>query len=235
MKVVVLNFSGNVGKTTIAVELLKPRMKEAPIYSIESINIGADANGVDVEQMRGAKYGELSEEIMRLDSAIVDVGASNVEEFMKLMQQFGGSHEEFDYFIVPVVKEKKAQGDTINTIAALKKIGVDRKRIRIVFNKVDTDESVQEEFSALFGAAEVDKTFTIRPDAVIYLNEVYERLKTVGKTLSEVMADKVDYRQQLREAKSEDEKDFCVRMVSIKRLAVTATDNLHTVFATVFK
>ena len=48
---------------------------------------------------------------MKLDDAIIDVGASNVEEFIKSMQQYDGSHEEFDYFVVPVVKEKKQQSE----------------------------------------------------------------------------------------------------------------------------
>lgn len=107
MKVAVMNFSGNVGKTTVAGQLLKPRMGNARIFSIESINAGADADGLEVEKMKGRKFGELVDEIMLLDSAIIDVGASNVEDFVKLMQQYAGSHEEFDFFVVPVVKEKK--------------------------------------------------------------------------------------------------------------------------------
>src|ERR1019366_9171704 len=150
-KVCVMNFSGNVGKTTVAGHLLKPRMGDAPIYSIESINTGADADGLDVEKMKGKKFGDLVDEIMPLNSAIVDVGASNVEDFLKLMQQFSGSHEEFDYFIIPVVKEKKVQADTVNTIRALQKIGIDKKRIRMVFNKVDVDDDIRDEFAALFG------------------------------------------------------------------------------------
>jgi len=51
MKVAVMNFSGNVGKTTVAGHLLKPRMGDAQIFSIESINAGADADGLDVEKM----------------------------------------------------------------------------------------------------------------------------------------------------------------------------------------
>ena len=53
MKVAVLNFSGNVGKTTVAAHLLKPRMGDAPVFSIESINSGADADGLEVEKMKG--------------------------------------------------------------------------------------------------------------------------------------------------------------------------------------
>lgn len=235
MKVAVLNFSGNVGKTTVAGHLLKPRLGDAPIYSIESINTGADADGLDVEKMRGKKFGELVDELMPLDTAIVDVGASNVEDFLKLMQQFDGSHEEFDFFVVPVVKEKKVQADTVNTIRALQKIGIDKKRIRLVFNKVEVDEAVADEFAALFGLAEAEKSFVVKPEATIYANEVFERLKAVGKSLGDITADETDYRARLRQAADEDEKELCVRMVALKRLAVTANKNLDDVFKALFK
>ncbi len=235
MKVAVLNFSGNVGKTTVAGHLLKPRMGDAPIYSIESINSGADADGLDVEKMKGKKFGELVDELMPLDTAIIDVGASNVEDFLKLMQQYDGSHEEFDYFIVPVVKEKKVQADTVNTIRALQKLGIEKKRIRMVFNKVEVDESVTEEFAALFGLAASEKSFVIKPEAVIYSNEVFERLKAVGKSLGDITADTTDYRAQLRQAKDDEEKELCVRMVALKRLAITANKNLDDVYKHLFK
>jgi hypothetical protein len=235
MKVAVLNFSGNVGKTTVSGHLLKPRMGDAPIYSIESINTGADADGLDVEKMKGKKFGDLVDELMPLDSAIVDVGASNVEDFLKLMQQYDGSHEEFDFFVVPVVKEKKVQADTVNTIRALQKIGVNKKRIRLVFNKVDVDESVGTEFAALFGLAESEKSFVVADAATIYANEVFERLKAVGKSLGDITADPVDYRAQLRQAASDEEKEMCIQMVALKRLAVTANKNLDDVFKVLFK
>lgn len=235
MKVAVMNFSGNVGKTTVAGHLLKPRMGDAQIYSIESINSGADADGLDVEKMKGKKFGELVDELMQRDSAIIDIGASNVEDFLKLMQQYDGSHEEFDYFVIPVVKEKKVQADTVNTIRALQKLGIEKKRIRLVFNKVEVDDSVADEFAALFGLAESEKSFVVKPEAVIYLNEVFERLKAVGKSLGEITSDETDYRAKLKTATDEDEKELCVRMVALKRLAVTANKNLDDVFKALFK
>jgi hypothetical protein len=230
MKVAVLNFSGNVGKTTIAGHLLKPRMGDATIFSVESLNVDASADGLEVEKMRGKKFGDLQEQLMMLDKAIVDVGASNVEEFIKLMQQYDGSHEEFDYFVVPVVKEKKQQADTVNTIRALSDMGISKNKIRLVFNKVETDESVEDEFAILFGLANTEKSFTLRPEAVIYSNEVYERLKTVGKSLGSITSDETDYRAKLRETSDADEKEMCVRMVALKRLAITANKNLDDVF-----
>jgi len=234
MKVAVINFSGNVGKTTTSAHLLKPRMNNAPIFSIESINAGVDSDGVEVEKMKGKKFGDLIDELMLLDSAIIDVGASNVEDFLKLMQQYDGSHEEFDYFVVPVTKEKKVQADTVNTIRALHKLGIDKKRIRVVFNKVEIDELVTDEFSSLFGLAALEKSFIIRPETVIYANEVFERMKSVGKSLSDITDDITDYRAKLREV-SGDEKDECVKMIALKRLSVTANKNLDDVFRTLFK
>lgn len=55
MKVVIINFSGNVGKSTIAAHLLKPRIPNASVFSIESINSGADSDGIEVEKLKGKK------------------------------------------------------------------------------------------------------------------------------------------------------------------------------------
>jgi hypothetical protein len=235
MKVAVMNFSGNVGKTTVAGHLLKPRMDDAPIFSIESLNVDASADGIEVEKMKGKKFGDLQEQLMMLDNAIIDVGASNVEEFIKLMQQYDGSHEEFDFFLIPVVKEKKQQSDTVNTIRALEKLGVPKSKIRTIFNKVEVDDTVADEFTALFGLADLEKNFTLRKEAVIHSNEVFERLKAVGKSLGEITADETDYRAKLREATTDDEKENCVRMISLKRLAQTANKNLDDAFKAVFK
>ena len=234
MKIAVLNFSGNVGKTTVAAHLLKPRMGDVPVYSIESINTGADTDGITVEKMQGRKFGELVDELMSLDTAIVDVGASNVEDFLKQMQQYSGSHEEFDLFVVPVVKERKVQADSINTILALNAIGIDRKRIRTVFNRVEVDERVEDEFAPVFGFAKAQKRFIANPLASIYTNEVFERLKTVGRSLEDISNDRTDYRELLRQTAREDEEQrrFLTGMVAIKRLAVSVNENLDTVYKT---
>ena len=50
MKVVVLNYTGTVGKTTIAVQLLSPRMNNAQIIAVKTINETAAGLGMEVEQ-----------------------------------------------------------------------------------------------------------------------------------------------------------------------------------------
>ncbi|WP_080953892.1 StbB family protein [Xanthomonas citri] len=174
---------------------------------------------------------------MTLDSAIVDVGASNVEEFIKQMGQFDGSHEEFDYFVVPAVSEKKQQIDTVNTIETLAGLGVPAKKIRVVFNKVELEDTndVPRLFGTLFGLHAETKWFTLRPEAVVFKNEIFDRLRSLKKTVSEIVADETDYRAMLREAKDEDAKAHAVSMISAQRLAKSANKNLDDVYKALFK
>lgn len=235
MKVAVINFSGNPGKTTLVDNLLAPRMR-AQKFQVETINAGASTN-VPAERLKGKNYGALQEDLMLLDSAIVDVGASNVEEFIKQMGQFAGSHEEFDYFLVPTVSEKKQQIDTVNTIETLAGLGVPPKKIRVVFNKVELEDAndVSQLFATIFGFYAETKRFTLRPDAVVFKNEIFERLHVLQKTVSEIVADETDYRAMLREAKNEEAKSFAVGMISAQRLARSAHQNLEDVYKTLFK
>ena len=233
-RIAVLNFSGNVGKTVVASHLLKPRMPDAKVFSIESINTGADTDGIEVEKMRGKAFGALADELLLADSAIIDVGASNVEDFLKMMIQYAGSHEDIDKFIVPTVKEKKVQADTVNTIRALQKIGVKKSRIHVVFNKVDVDNNIENDFAALFGLAASEKSFTLNERAAIYTNEIYERMKTIQTSLGQVNSDETDYRAKLRQATTDDEKEQCIAMIAMKRLAVSANENMNSVYETIF-
>ncbi|WP_197343432.1 StbB family protein [Ralstonia pseudosolanacearum] len=235
MKVAVINFSGNPGKSTLADNLLAPRMK-AQKFEIETINAGATANA-DAERLKGKDYGGLQEDLMTLDSAIVDVGASNVEEFIKQMGQFDGSHEEFDYFVVPAISEKKQQIDTVNTIKTLAGLGVPAKKIRVVFNKVELEDAndVPRLFAMIFGFHEAEKRFTLRPEAVVFKNEIFERLRGLNKTVSELVADETDYRAMLREATDEATKARAVSMISAQRLAKSAHKNLDDVYKVLFK
>lgn len=235
MKIAVVNFSGNTGKTTLSDSLLSPRMGGVR-FAVETINAGASDDAAEIERLKGRQFGELSEILMTEDNAVVDVGASNVEDFFKYMGQFAGSHEEFDFFLVPTVSEKKQQADTINTIKTLAALGVPRSRILVVFNKVEIDDAddLPHTFAALLGFHELEKKFTLKRDAVIYSNEVFERLRALKTNIAAVVQDTTDYREQLRAAQDDAAKEQAKRMISVQRLAKSAWQNLDQVYVTLF-
>jgi len=229
MKLVTINFSGNNGKTTLADHCFSPRMPDAIHISVETINAGNE----EVDKVRGKDYGLLQEELMMADSAVIDVGASNIEDFMKLMKQYTGSHEEFDFFIVPAVKEHKQLEDTLATIQALSALGIPAKKIRVVFNKVEVDDDVEQDFYPIFALHQQAKNFTLNPKAVLYSSELFKQLRAFKKTIPDLLNDQTDWRKKLKEAQSQEEKEMAVKMISMRRLATSAQENLDTVFKAV--
>lgn len=106
MKLAVINFSGNVGKSTVSRHLLAPRLNDATVVPVESIN----SDGTDDETIRGRQFGELQEALALMPDAVVDVGASNVEDFINLMRQYHGSHEDYDLLSSPPYQRRSSNG-----------------------------------------------------------------------------------------------------------------------------
>lgn len=231
MKVAVINFSGNVGKTTVARHLLAPRMSNAEVIPVESIN----SDGTDETAIRGKQFGELQEYLLTVDDAVVDIGASNVEDFVNLMRQYRGSHEDFDYFVVPTVPASKQQRDTISTIEALAENGVPAKKIRIVFNMVEVEDSPERVFAGLFEYQKEEKKFVIKPEAVIHVNDIFGKVKGSDKGIIEILKDETDYKQKIKEAANAEEKLHYAQMLAVKRLAAGVTEELDGVFKVLFK
>lgn len=231
MKIAVINFSGNVGKSTVARHLLAPRMKGAEIIPVESIN----SDGSEDEAIRGKQFGELQEALALMDDAVIDIGASNVEDFINKMTQYKRSHEDFDFFVIPTVGKSKQQRDTISTIDALSEIGVPAKKIRVVFNMLETDETPERVFPGLFEYAAAAKNFTLRPDAVIHMNDIYGKLKGAGHSIKDILEDQTDFKEKIKTAADSTEKLQYAQLLSIKRLAEGVSDELDAVFKTLLK
>ena len=171
MKVVVLNYTGTVGKTTIAAHLLSPRMDHAPIIAVESINETADNLGVSIEKYKGQKFRELFKRLFTMDQAIIDVGASNIEAFLDGMVKFDESHLEFDYFIIPVTPGTKEQKETISMIKTLASFSIPSEKIRIIFNRVESD--VSDEFTHIIHYVNKEQTATLNEARVNFASATF--------------------------------------------------------------
>lgn len=229
MKVAVMNLSGNVGKSTVAKHLLYPRIDGAAFVTIETIN----ADEGDGEKRKGKDFGKLIEDMLMVEDAVVDIGASNVEDVLKQMGDYEGSHEDFDLFVVPVTREAKQVRDTIGTIDALAAMGVAAEKIVVIFNKVDAGDDVRSVFEALFDYHSKFRRFTISADAKILHSELYQMLRAAQTSVNELVADPTDWKAELRKADNDDAKQNAVRMLSMKRLAGSAKKNLDSAFAAV--
>jgi hypothetical protein len=219
----VINFSGNVGKSTVARHLLAPRLEGAEVISIESIN----SDGTETAALRGKDFDELQDRLMTMQQVVVDVGASNVEDFVALMQRYAGSHEDFDAFVVPTVPPLKQQLDTIATLDQLSALGIAPSRIRLLFNCVDPKSDLGKVFYRLFQRHSQVGGFTLDYGAVVYENPIYEKIKAIGKTISEVNRDSTDYvawnARALEDGTPEAQRAHIRQMVALKRLALRVT------------
>lgn len=227
MKVAVINFSGNVGKTTIARHLLAPRIPGAEVVSIESIN----ADNGQGSALRGSQFGELQEYLQTIDNVVVDIGASNVEELLSLMRKYRGSHEDFDYFVVPTVPALKQQQDTIATIAELARIGIPVAKLRIVFNQVEDDADLHQTFEPLLSFVRAFPLVRASTRCRLSANEVFERAKGLEVSLADLATDGTDYKAAIAKTKDTAEKVALARKLATARLASGVVPELDDCFA----
>lgn len=215
MNLAVINFSGNVGKTTIARHLLAPRIPRCEVIAVESINAD-DAQGKTV---RGRQFAELQEFLQTPANVVVDIGASNVEEMLMLMRRYRGSHLDFDGYIVPTVPARKQQQDTAATLAELARIGVPANRVRLVFNQVAEDEPVERVFETLLAYCVASGNVVPRLAACLHYNEVYARVRGTDQSLKALAADATDYKQRIAQADSTNDKVALAQQLATQRLA----------------
>ena len=227
MKLAVINFSGNVGKTTVARHLLAPRIPGCQVVSVESINAD-DGQPVTI---RGRQFAQLQEFLQGINDVVIDIGASNVEDLLKLMRRYRGSQEDFDAFVVPTVPARKQQQDTAATLAELARIGVPAQRMRLVFNQVDDDSPIEQVFETLLAYCAASGVVEPRPAACMSHNEVYARIREAGKPLLELAADVTDYKAGIAKAASASDKVALAQRLATQRLARGVVPELDTCFA----
>lgn len=227
MKLAVINFSGNVGKTTMARHLLAPRIPGCQVVAVESINAD-DGQSVTI---RGRQFAQLQEFLQSVDNVVIDIGASNVEDLLKLMRRYRDSQEDFDSFIVPTVPARKQQQDTAATLAELARIGVPPARLRLVFNQVDDDSPIDRTFDTLLAYCKSSGVAQPRPAAFLSYNEVYALVRGTGQALAELAADRTDYKAEIAKAASQSEKLALAQRLATQRLARGVIPELDACFA----
>jgi len=226
MKLAVINFSGNVGKTTVARHLLLPRIPGAELIAVESVNAdggkSAGPKGITTQSLRGSQFVQLQEYMQTIDSAVVDIGASNIEELLSLMQIYPRSHEDFDCFIVPTVPALKQQQDTIATLIALSRLGVPPERIKLVFNMMEAVPSVEDTFYLLWAFLAEQPLAAVNTACSMRATDIYARIRGLQGAqadLTTLANDETDYKALILQASDTHEKLALAQKLATHRLA----------------
>ncbi|HJV71224.1 StbB family protein [Ideonella sp.] len=231
MKVAVINFSGNVGKTTMARHLLAPRIPGARLISVESIN----TDYAEEESIKGRQFKELQVYLQTAADVIVDIGASNVEELLGLMRKYSGSQHDFDYFVVPAVPGVKQQLNTVGTLSELARMRVPPEKLRVVFNQVEgdgTEADVRQAFAALFTfVGEHPECGELNPAARLTTNELYQLLVGSDRSVIDVAHDETDFKRLIALADDRAEKIKLAEALALRRLAQGVLPELEACFA----
>lgn len=227
MKIAVINFSGNVGKSTVARHLLLPRIPGAELIAIESLN----ADEGQGQALRGRQFGELQDYLQTVSSVVVDIGASNVEELMGQMQRYRGSHEDFDGFVVPTVPTLKQQQDTIATLIELSRLGVSASRLKLVFNMVEAGVTVAQAFDPLLAFLKQQPITRANLNCKLGANEIYGRVKGMKTDIAALASDPTDYKALIAQAKGTTEKVALAQKLATRRLASGVVPELDACFA----
>lgn len=210
MKLAFLALTGKVGKSTLSNTFAYPQMQDATMIRVETINDSGLAGASKEITLKGRELGKLEAILATTNDAIVDVGASNVEAFILALNSQFESHLAFDYFVVPVKADAKAQvemGETMKTLQALNAMGIEAARIKVLFNRLPVDADVEEECKTLIAMHKKFPTFTLNLNAVIHESEAFSALASAKKTYLEMLADPLNYRQEMNKIPLEREKE----------------------------
>jgi len=230
MKAAVLNYSGNVGKSTVARYLLLPRIPGAELAPIEIANARPDGN----DAIDPVDYEAMLTTVISTENLVVDVGASSVDPFLSQMRKFAGSIDDFDYFIVPTIPDDKALRDTILTIGTLNKLGAPPDRTICLLNRVQNDAKVDDLLEPLMRFQDQSKAFRVDPRNYIHENEVFGRVARANTTLEKITEDPTDLRGAVKSASSDTARAALIEQLATKRLATGVLKELDAVFSSLF-
>ncbi len=200
MKVMILNNSGNVGKSFLARELFYFNMQnvcdDVALIEIETHNSASSKFNLDTIKISGKELNTLYKQLLINDCIVVDVGASNIialfEELAK--NDVNNIIDEIDYFVVPVNTKAKIQDDTLKILLALIELGVPREKIKVVFNAVDNIKQMNAFIQKASKIVDIDENLII--NEYQYLNEI----EKMGVTTHQLANSEKDYKALAKEA-----------------------------------
>jgi hypothetical protein len=230
-KIMVCNTSGNCGKSTICRHLLYGRLDNPKIIEIEGQNSSSiNFKNLNIEKFAGnADFLPIYENLIDEDlDLIIDVGASEILNFFENLQDFESALDLFDVFIVPTKPTQKIAEDTVKTVFGLIEFGVDKDKIKIIFNDFKGD--VKNIFSVLLNNFDYPFNYNL----AFRSNPFFKDLDLLKITFLEVLNSDEDFRKKMLLAKDPLERKKFLKLDMIKTAAQKVGVEHDNIFAELF-
>lgn len=201
-KIIILNTSGNVGKSVIAREVFKANMNDYELVEIESQN--SSHNGFNINCVTLTSYKKLAIHFIKNPKLIIDLGNTEVFPTLDYLLE-NDLLNKLDVFVVPLAIEQKQWEDTTVLLQTLiKDFKIDPSKIYIIPNRVNVKD-----LSLLKTYEEKLKTLNVNVDSKYAIKELdlFKKLGIEKKLISELIED-TDYEDLIRKANgNEDEEE----------------------------
>lgn len=189
MKIVVINLSGNTGKTTLSKHMFTPLLGATRI-SIEDTNSGDGEPDVEIS---AGKFKQLAAEINASgddENFVVDVGASNAKAMIANFDSLASTTELIDCWVIPVTPSAKQIVDSLKTATKLSELGIEPSKITLLPNNVTDLESYETDFANIYKTRKVK--FVV-PENGILSTEVFTMLRDGERSIFDVVQNKPDF------------------------------------------
>ncbi len=226
--IVVLNFAGSVGKTTITKQLICPFLGNVERIQIESIN--SAATGADVE-MNARQFKQLAKKLASpTQNQVIDIGGSNIESVLQQMAQMEHIETDIDFWVIPVDERGKVITDTLNTINHLVNVlGVTPSRIVVIANSIEFPEDMPFSLALDFKAAKlIGFHFS---DAAVVKSDLFDIVKDDARTIVQIAEEQSDLKAAIVAEKDKDKRDQLAESLVHRRMARFIARNLRGVWA----
>lgn len=229
MKIILINLSGNTGKTTLSKNMFAPLIGAKRI-SIEDTN--DDGEAVDIT-ISAANFKNLAAEIYMADddmNFVVDIGASNAKAMFKMFDQLSATAALFDAWIIPVTPDTK-HSDALQTAESLENVGISKDKIAFLPTNVRDISTYESDFSTILAAREfgffVPNNAVLQTEAVSMLWREDRNIIDVAKTNPDFAKMKAELK---RASASKEEEIKLGKEFVLHAMCQSAARNIQSVF-----
>ena len=210
MNVLVMNLTGNVGKSLVAKEVIFKQLNKGDNVLVEVENF--NASEMDTHQdgeylrIRPEDFRERYGELLLKDNVVVDVGVNAVSDMLDILAEMGFV-ELLDLVVVPLVLNKKEMVDTVNFVERFfaKYPDFDKRKFAVVVNRAKNEEIATDQFYKNFKRSVEDSyKLDLDENLVILEHSILQELAKNEIDFDEVADSKRDYLQEIKNLKNEE-------------------------------